>query len=783
MVVGNFADDGSEGDPGNHGLFDVIYVISDLKFDLDRRQLTRNGTPIKLTRLDFRVLRALVEAAPALVRHDDLITQVWGPDRVITPENLSQRIKSLRDSLGDDPGNPTYLEGVRGQGYRLLPDVEARSARESGRGAKRAWALGLIGLLAGLLAWFVADRGWLAERAHTRSAAVESPGDDRFRQPSIAILPFANLSAEPSNQYFADGIHDDLLSRISNIRGIRTISRTSVMAYRGSDKKLGTIAKELGVTTILEGGVQRAGDQVRINLQLIDADSDAHLWAQTYTRALTATHVFAVQAEITEAVAGALRTILSADERTRLGKLPTANTQALDAYFLGNQFYHQETTEGMAQAISAFRRATELDPDFSRAYSKQAMAVLDQVWFNGLAAEAQLEKSRPLIDQAILLDPRSGDAFTALGRWYRTSGDIDRAEQAYEQAVAFEPNNVAALSELGNLKQWDRSDLAAALKLFEKAIRLDPQNVGLNIQLAELKSNVGQADEAIPLMEGVLEVHPESSGGFRVLAQLYSAGQSRHDKAIRAVRRAYDLDPRHLANSYWNAIMHWRLGDYRNAALWMNHAASLAPDSAEAPVYRGWALIIQRDFESASREFSLSSAETLLHWGGVFTLARADVAGGRPEAAINRLEAFLPRFNGRKSFVNFSFGAAAIDAYQAVGEQEKAQALLNQLLSVIDSDLQHSYHGVEVLDASLYAVSGKVDSALATLGAWVDQGGASAYLQWQSEYELDALANNPQFQEILHTVESRLNVQRENLSRWEKTGEVSTIPEAVTNPG
>lgn len=767
----------------NNGLFDVIYVISDLRFDLERRQLTRHGKPIKLTRLDFKVLRTLVEAAPALVRHEDLITQVWGPDRVITPENLSQRIKSLRNSLGDDPGDPTYVEGVRGQGFRLIPEVEAQSTRNSGPGPKRVWALGLIGLLAGLLAWFAADFVRLGDSGHTRTAAVESSDADRFRQPSIAILPFANLSADPSNQYFADGIHDDLVTRISNLQNIKTISRTSVMTYRDSRKRLNTIARELGVDTILEGGVQRIGDRVRINLQLIDAESDAHLWAQTYTRALTAKHVFAVQAEITETVADALDAILSDDERTQIEKMPTANIQALDAYFLGNQFYNLETTAGIEQAMVAYQQATQFDPDFSLAYSKLAMAVLDQVWFNGFAAEAQLEKSRPLIDQAILLDPRSADAFAALGRWYRTTGDIDKAEQAYKQAMVFEPNNVASLTELGNLKQWDRSDLASALELFEKAVRLDPQNLGLNIQLAELKSNVGLADEAIPLMEGVLEVHPESPGGLRVLAHLYSAGQSRHDKAIRAVRKAYELDPQHPANAYWNAIMHWRLGDYRNAASWMNHAARLAPNSEEAPVYRGWAFINQRNIESASREFSHSNAETLLHWGGIFTLARADVAAGRPEAAARRLEGFLPRFNGRKSFVNFSFGAAAIYAYQALGDRENAQSLLSQLLSVIDSDLQHSYHGVEVLDASVYALSGRVNSALATLGEWVDRGGASAYLQWQCEYELRSLADNPQFQEILHTVESRLSDQRDNLGRWETSGEVSPIPEEVTNPG
>ena len=213
----------------------MIYVISDLEFDLDRRLLSHDGQPIKLTKLDFKVLRALVEASPALIKHEDLITQVWGPNRVISPENLSQRMKTLRQSLGDDPNNPTYVEGVRGQGFRLIPEVKVQSNQKSDRGSKRVWTLGLVGMLIGLLTWYVIDRMDQAESetavSSISSTLVESPAAGRAQRPAIAVLPFANLSDDPSNQYFTDGIHDDLLTRISNIHDIKTISHTSVMNY------------------------------------------------------------------------------------------------------------------------------------------------------------------------------------------------------------------------------------------------------------------------------------------------------------------------------------------------------------------------------------------------------------------------------------------------------------------------------------------------------------------------------------------------------------------------
>jgi TolB-like protein/DNA-binding winged helix-turn-helix (wHTH) protein len=790
---------------GGKRAVNMIYRFSDLIFDLDRRQLSRDGQPVKLTRLSFRVLRALVEAAPALVRHDDLITEVWGENRVITPENLIQRMKTLRRSLGDDAANPTYIEGVRGQGFRLIPAVTkletaphaphpvagTAQAPESktelrqapGRGSKRAWSLGLAGILAGLLIWFVIDSmstvDNIPEIAPGSLTQADSSSANLSQRPAIAVLPFANLSEDPSNQYFTDGIHDDLLTRISNIQNIKTISRTSVMTYRDTNKKLGTIAEELGVNTILEGGVQRIGNQVRINLQLIDTRSDAHIWASTYTRELTATTVFAIQAEITEAVANALQTVLSEDERKQVEKLSTTNLQALDAYFMGNQYYDQATSEGVTKAIEAYQAAIELDPGFALAYSRQASAVLSQVWTSGLPAKAQLEMSRPLIDQAILLDPLSSEAFIALGDWYQRSGDTQKAFQAFEQAMALGPNNANALVSYGNLVLSEMSDPASAIKLLRRAIELDPQNIRLKRQLALALPSVGLAVEGIRIMEGIVAGHPDSAAGYRDLALLYSNWEFRHDKGIRALRRAFELDPNHPPNSYWNAIMHWRLGDYDNTALWMNHIAGLVPDHERAQVYRGWAFIAQRNFDSAREEFDRPHSGSSLYWLGVFYLGNVDLAEGRPEDAIERYKGYALEFDGRKTNVNFDYGVAAIKAYQALGEQEKAQALIDELMSAINASSSSTYHDSAIHNASIYALSGQVDAAIATLEEWANRGGATSLLQQDIRHGLDVLNGDPRYQSILRTVNKRLSEQKANLARWEANGEMLPIPEAV----
>jgi len=620
----------------------------------------------------------------------------------------------------------------------------------------------------------------IAKSAHQegRSAALTESFGDR----SIAVMPFTNLSAESSNQFFADGIHDDLLTRISNIQDIKSISRSSVMTYRDSKKKLAAIAKELGVSTILEGGVQRAGDQVRINLQLIDAASDAPLWGQTYTRELSATNVFVVQAEITEAVAGALQAILTADERRQLEKLPTANLQALDAFFLGNQLYDQRTSGSVGQAILAYQEAIELDPEFALAYSKQASAMLAQIGVSGLPQKAQIEKSRPLIDQAILLDPQSSEAFNALGNWYRWSGDTEKAFKAFEQAMALGPNNATALANHASMIRHEMSDPTSAIKLYRKAVELDPLNIALKMQLAIAMTSVGLASEGIELVERIVAENPDSAIALRDLALLYSDFEFRHDKGIKILRRAYELDPNHPTNSVVNAIMHWRLADYDNTALWMNNIARLIPNPESARVYHGWAFIAQGNLESAREIFERPVANHSLYWIGVFYLGSVDTAEGRPDDAIERYKDYAANFNGEKYNTNFNYGIAAVKAYRALDQQEKAQALIDQLVLAIKANPSVIYHDSAIHDASIYALSGQAEAAIATLEEWANRGGATSLLQQDIRHGLGVLEDDPRYQSIRHTVNNRLSEQKANIARWEASGEMLPMPKDVADP-
>lgn len=468
----------------------MIYEFSDLTLDLDRHLLIRAGQPIKLTKLSFKVLQVLVQAAPALISHDDLIDQVWGADRVITLDNLTQRMKTLRQSLGDDANNPIYIESVWGEGYRLVPEVTIQSSGTSSPSTGRTWSSGfvaaLVVILAVLLTWFVIEQNDHTESeppvSSSDAAIVESSTTDLAERPGIAVLPFANLSADPSNQFFTDGIHDDLMSTIAKIGSIKVISRTSVMEYRNTSKKIPQIARELGVANILEGGIQRSGEQVRINVQLIDAVTDEHLWAETYDRELTAENLFTVQSEITRKIAVALQAKLSTDEQQRIDARPTDNLQAYELYLRGRYLWQRRGDENIRHAIALFEQATELDPQFARAWSSLAATHFTLPVYSDSPWSEHIPLAAFAAQKALAQDDSLAEANAVLGGLADIEGKWAEAETLFVLAIANEPTDSTAHLWYGeHLFKLGRLD--DGLEEAKIAYQLDPLHPGTNALL------------------------------------------------------------------------------------------------------------------------------------------------------------------------------------------------------------------------------------------------------------------------------------------------------------
>jgi TolB-like protein len=272
--------------------------------------------------------------------------------------------------------------GLAGFPLALLASWAIEVRAELDRGLTRNWlsarTVALVAVLVGLgvaIGYFGGDVDGSVPRSR-RSPEALPGGVASFssKHPSVAVLPFDNLSGDPDTDPFADGSHDDLVTHISRISSIKTISRTSVLQYRDTTKPISEIAAELGVTAILEGSVQRAGDRVRINAQLIDAATDEHLWFETYDRELTASDIFAVQTEIATSVASALRATLSAGEQRRLRSVPTDNLAAVETHFLGRQLLERRSRESLLAAVEYFEQVVELDPGYALAHSGLADA-------------------------------------------------------------------------------------------------------------------------------------------------------------------------------------------------------------------------------------------------------------------------------------------------------------------------------------------------------------------------------------------------------------------------
>ncbi|MGI9221918.1 MAG: FlgO family outer membrane protein [Woeseiaceae bacterium] len=278
------------------------YEFSDLCLDTGRRQLSRGDEQLKLTKLSFKLLEALVAAAPDMVTHDQLVEKVWGPERIISPENISQRVAMVRQSLGDSPDDPTYIETVYGQGFRLLPDVVVSSAaavepQQSTANGRHliAWMVGAV--LIGALVWVM--RGMVVQ------PTVQHVDTESSAPITIAVLPFVNMSNDPQQESFVDGLTEEILNSLVKVDRLLVTGRTSSFVYRDQAQDLREVGAELNVDYLLEGSVRKNGDQIRVTAQLIDVATGAHLSSNTYDRNLT--DIFAVQNEISRQVAAELK--------------------------------------------------------------------------------------------------------------------------------------------------------------------------------------------------------------------------------------------------------------------------------------------------------------------------------------------------------------------------------------------------------------------------------------------------------------------------------------------
>jgi TolB-like protein/DNA-binding winged helix-turn-helix (wHTH) protein len=454
--------------------------VADLVVDLDRSSVVRDGRVIDLPDLSFRLLAALIRQAPERVDKDQLIAEVWD-GVVVSDETLAQRVSLLRQVLGETSQQPRYIQAIRGRGYRLIPQVSSVAIQPTLPVAKLALGAALI-----LIAFVLAIR-WLAD---TESNAGESPAI----ADALAVLPFRDMSEGQDHQFFADGMHEELLRQLSAIDNLALISRTSVEPYRQTDLGLPEIALRLGASAVLEGSVRIDGDHLRITVQLIDAASDEHVWSGSYDSVLSVQSIFEIQGNVASRIANTLK-LQYVEQRFANVALPTNNMDAYNLYLLGRYHTFKQTPADLASAVEFLERAIVLDSQFAEAWATLGWAYSFQgTVYGGQRPHDVYPKAKEAALRAIALDARLADARTLYAdilTWY--DWDFAAAEQEYLRAIDLDPLNVLGYALFLSTQQ--RHD--EAIERIEQRLAASPEDTYVRINAGWRYFHAGQFDKAI----------------------------------------------------------------------------------------------------------------------------------------------------------------------------------------------------------------------------------------------------------------------------------------------
>ena len=424
----------------------------------------------------FDLLVYLANHRDRAVGKDELQDTVW-PGAIVTETALTRCVMKARRAVGDDRETQKIIRTVHGHGYQFVAELDA---------AKTPPAADRLAEIAAPRNKPVRARAWLTSALLGAAAVLAIVAlvrlfSDRVDQQagidsrSLAVLPFSNRSDDTNQaRFLADGIHDDLLTLLSKLGDLRVISRTSVQQFRdpGSTTMM-DIAQQLGVGHIVEGGVQVAGERVRINVQLFDADRDENLWAESYDRQLSAENLFEIQGDIARAIADELHATLSPTEQRVLNTTPTRNLDALYAYQRGRQAFDRTTASSLETAKAFFSEALEQDPEFAAAQVGLAYTNLYLPTFGSLSSQEGYSTANQLIEQALANDPTLGEAYAARAILESRAGQQEESLASLRQALSLTPNSslilityALALNRLGRAEE--------ALPIGEKAMKLDP---------------------------------------------------------------------------------------------------------------------------------------------------------------------------------------------------------------------------------------------------------------------------------------------------------------------
>ena len=501
------------------------------EYELDPQgfALRRAGHRIHLERKPMELLMLLVEKHGDLVSRQEIVETIWGIGFFFDAENgINNAIRKIRSALNDDSEQPRFVETSVGKGYRFIAPVEhlveptiapAEARRERWKATcwKRAWGfpVAAASLLAAAFALNLAD---IRNRVFTRSVAPIH---------SIAVLPLQNLSGDPAQDYFADGMTDALITDLAQISSLRVISRTSAMHYKASREPLSEIARELKVDAVVEGSVTRSGNRVRITAQLLDARSDRHLWAKVYDRDIQ--QIMSLQEDVAGSIVHEIQAKLTPDEDLRLSRKRQVDHEVYDAYLQGMYFWHKFTEVGDRRAVQYFEESIRKDPTYAPGYAGLSNAYHELAYYGPPANF--MPKAKEAAEKALQLDDTLAEAHSALG-WVKWIYDWDwhGAEGEFQRAIQLNPGLTIShgmyamyLDSLGRFEE--------AFREFQVARELDPVALDLIRNTAEHFRYTRQYDRAIAENRRALDMDPSFENAHESLAYAY-ANKGMYEQSI-----------------------------------------------------------------------------------------------------------------------------------------------------------------------------------------------------------------------------------------------------------
>ena len=659
-------------------------------------------------------------------------------------------------------------------GVKLDSEVDRQAQPQRNRSRSNAFIIALLAVALGVSITF----------------NVTGIRDPAAVMDSVAVLPFTSRSSDPDNQYFADGIHDDLLGRLADIGSLRVISRTSVNEYRDTSKNLREIGAELDVDTVVEGAVQRSGNQVRITVQLINAATDEHIWAETYDRELTVSNVFRIQSDISAQIATALQAALSPEEEIRLAAVPTQSLAALSLYTAARNNLYLRRFDTLLEAREQFERAIEIDPDYAQAHAALAETVLViHTNHNAIPAEEAQRIAGEAVSRALQIDDQLAEAHAAQGLLEFNRYKLDRegntyqlAAAAYERAIALNPNLANAYVWYASVREA-QGDMEGAIDLLTTAMKIDPLGRIPYLNLPNFYAMLGKNDKAIELVLKSIAIFPDWPSPYESMAEQLM-GLGRLDEALAWSRAAAAMSDDPMVGKD-SVRIYQEFGESEKI---LEFTSRFPEEHPVYPIGEGFMRFMNNDFEGTIEALAhfdelpdaqgqiafpiIAVSATIL---GDYDMAREFVIRANPMLASDT------NFNVNRH----NYESAILLAYinRNLGRDREASELLSQAWNVMQDLPRLGIAGYGISDVHVLAIQGRKDAALDALRDAIDEGFVSlmSFELWTLDQDIliDNLRDDPRFEAMRDELHGLIEVMRENVRRAEETGDWSALQDRV----